>query len=335
MKKTLCLVWGPFGFRSSELAEAIAAEQVSITLLYGPRYFAPLRYLALFFKTLFLLSMKRPEIVYAQNPPVFCPLTCLIYCRLSGAALVVDHHSVWKLKTFGKGPVSRAIGVLEAIVARSANANTTANSIWSRELRKMGAQHVDVIHDFVPKNGYERSESLRKRFADEPMVAVSSHGGHPLERIEVEALSVRSQESVALLITGPREKLERRLSSTRLPENVHYLGFLERETYEQLKASADLALNITDEPYTLSHVLFEYAASSLPIISSKQQVVEEVFGDSIIYVESSVQETAEAVRGLATDRRRLQSYKDRIRIKFDELSGLRAGELERLRRLFE
>jgi glycosyltransferase involved in cell wall biosynthesis len=280
------------------------------------------------------LSTRKPDVVYAQNPPVFCPLTCLLYCRLSGTVLIIDHHSVWKLKTLGRGPISRMIGKLEALVARSAYANTVPHSLWAGELQKMAARNVEIIHDFVPKNAYERSESLRKRFAGEPIIAVSSHGGHPLEKIEVEALSVESQESVALLITGPREKLEGRLSRAKLPKNVRYLGFLEREIYEQLKASADFALNITDEPYTLSHVLFEYAASSLPIISSKQQVVEEIFGDSIVYVESTVQDTAEAVRFLTSDRQRMQSYKDRIRIKFDELNGKRAEELTRLRRLF-
>jgi glycosyltransferase involved in cell wall biosynthesis len=334
-KKILSLLWGPFGFRSSELAEAIGCEQISITLLYGPRYYAPLRYLVLFFKTLLLLSSRRPDIVYAQNPPVFCPLTCLLYCKLSGARLIVDHHSVWRVKTLGRGAISRAIGLLEATVARSAYANTVPHGVWGKELARMGGRHIEVIYDFVPANGYERSESLRRRFAEQPTIAVSSHGGHPLERIEVEALSVaKLEETVALLITGPPEKLERRLSSMPLPDNVHYLGFLQRETYEQLKASADLALNITDEPYTLSHVLFEYAASSLPIISSKQKVVEEVFGDSILYVESSVPDTADNVRMLTGDREKLRDYREKIRAKFGELQKKREEELVRFRKLF-
>ena len=46
MAKKVLLCWAPFGFRADELAGAIGAERVSITLLYGPRYFAPIRYLA-------------------------------------------------------------------------------------------------------------------------------------------------------------------------------------------------------------------------------------------------------------------------------------------------
>jgi glycosyltransferase involved in cell wall biosynthesis len=340
-KKILSILWGPFGFRADELASLIGADRVSITVLYGPRYFAPIRYLVLFLRTLIILSTRKPDLVYAQNPPVFCPLTCLIYCKLSGATLLVDHHSVWKLKTLGRGPISRVIGILEEVVARAARANTTPHSLWARELLRMGGRGVVIIHDFVPRNPHGRDESLRRRFATEPIIAVSSHGGHPLERIEVEARSVRPFESIALLITGPREKLERRLSGTSLSKNVRYLGFLERETYERLKASADFAINVTDEPYTLSHVLFEYAASSLPIISSRQEVVEEVFGDSIMYVESPpssssscVEATADKVGSLASDPRMLSSYRQKIQTKFEELSRKREEELSELRALF-
>ncbi len=334
MKRILCLVWGPFGFRSSELAEAIGGEQVSITLLYGPRYFAPVRYFALFLRTLILLATRKPDFIYAQNPPVFCPLTCLLYCKVAGAKLIVDHHSVWKIKTLGRGPISHLIGLLEGVVARAANANTAPHEFWARELVKMGARRVRVVQDFVPKNNYARDEALRRRFAAESTIAICSHGGHPLERIEVEVLAVQRHDSVALLITGPEEKLARRLSSVRNSKNVRYLGFLERETYERLKASVDFALNITDEPYTLSHVLFEYAASSLPIVSSRQRVVEEVFGDSVLYVESSVEDAAEKVRQMADDREQMTSYRRRIQSKYEEFSKERNKELEMLRALF-
>src|SRR6202030_4482794 len=96
--------------------------------------------------------------------------------------------------------------------------------------------------------------------------------------LEAAAGAREKDAGVSLVISGPKEKLEGRISKLSLPSNVKYAGFLEREVYESLKASADFALNITDEPYTLSHVLFEFAASSLPVISSREQVVEELFG---------------------------------------------------------
>jgi glycosyltransferase involved in cell wall biosynthesis len=330
---TLCLVWGPFGFRADELAQAVGAERVSITFLYGPRYFAPVRYLALFFKTLVILFRKRPDVVYAQNPPIFCPMTCLLYCRIAGKRLVVDHHSIWRIKTLGRGPISRAIGLLETAVSRSASGNTAPHRFWGEKLVAMGARRVLVVHDFVERNPNPRDDSLRSRLTDRPILAVSSHGGHPLERIEAEASAVGRVGSVALVITGPKEKLEGRLPQAALPANVRYLGFLPRETYESLKASADLALNVTDEPFTLSHVLLEYAASSLPTVSSRQDVLEDFFGDALLYTDSSGPEDVAAKVRSMLDPRVRDEYRARIASWYGRLSESHEEELVSLRSL--
>jgi len=139
--------------------------------------------------------------------------------------------------------------------------------------------------------------------------------------------------TVELLITGPREKLERRLSERELPQNVRYLGFLPRQTYESLKASADMAVNVTDEPYTLSHVLLEYAASSLPTISSRQEVLEDFFGDALLYTDSSdPEEIAGKVRMMKEAAIR-DEYRTRITSWYEGLSASRQGEIQALRSL--
>src|SRR5438445_5109745 len=167
---SLFLVWGPFGFRMDELAEAVGGKRVSMTILYGPRYFAPLRYAALFLKTLILLLKERPGVVYAQNPPIFCPLTCLIYSRMAGKKLLVDHHSVWQMKTVG-GLMGRVIGFLERFVAASAYANTAPNSEWASQLTSMGGRKVELIHDYVPRNPNSRDESLRRKYSQTRVIA--------------------------------------------------------------------------------------------------------------------------------------------------------------------
>jgi len=335
LSKILLLVWAPFGDRADELAEVVGADRASITFLYGPRYFAPIRYLALFFRTLILLAQRGPQVVYAQNPPVFCPLTCLLYCRISGARLVIDHHAVWSVKTLGgRSPLSRAVAFLERVVSRAAAANTTPHNLWARMLVKMDARRVLVYHDYVPRNERKRDEALRGRMSDGKVLVVASHGGHPLERIEVEADAVGREiaSGVSLVISGPREKLEGRLAKARLAPNVRYVGFLPRETYEALKASADFALNITDEPYTLSHVLFEFVASSLPVVSSKQPVVQEIFGESFLYCDSEADAVQAALRSLSSGQERAM-WAAKVNKKFAELTAMHEEEARTLKQL--
>jgi glycosyltransferase involved in cell wall biosynthesis len=166
------------------------------------------------------------------------------------------------------------------------------------------------------------------------VLAVASHGGHPLERLEVEAAAVGKERSsgVSLVVSGPKEKLERRFAALSLPPNVRYAGFLKREVYESLKASADFAVNITDEPYTLSHVLFEFAASSLPVVSSKEEAVEELFGDSLLYADSTVEDVAEKVRLLSSGPMRAE-WAAKVRRKQEELTRMHEQEVSALRHL--
>jgi glycosyltransferase involved in cell wall biosynthesis len=309
--KICFLVWGPFGFRADELAEQIAAERINMTLMYGPRYFAPIRYLALTFRTLLVLARSDPDVVYAQNPPVFCPMAALLYCKLARRRLFIDHHSIWSIKTIG-GPVGATIGFFERFVSRSAFVNTAPHTVWSKELNRMGGNRVLVVHDHVEKNTAERNDQLRREHGGDGLLAIASHGGHPLEKIEAEVKAVSMTQNVTLVITGPEEKLRHRLEYLGKLGRAKYLGLLPMETYLSLKASCDFAINITDEPYTLSHVIFEFVASSLPVISSKESVVEEIFGNDILYVDSSEPpKVAEKIELLAKNPEVIQTYRSR------------------------
>jgi hypothetical protein len=327
--KTIALAWAPFGHRLDELSAALGGKRVNITLLYGPRYFAPIRYLALFFRTLILLWSESPDVVLAQNPPIFCPISALLYCKLAGRRLLVDHHSIWRLKTIGGGLVGKAIGFLETFVALSSEANTVPHSVWAKELSRMGGNRVFVVHDFVDKNPCQRDLALRDRYGGGRMVAIASHGGHPLERVETEVEAASKFPGLLLLVTGPPSKLAARLKST--PPNVEYLGLLPMDDYLKLKASCDFAINITDEPFTLSHVLFEYAASSLPAVSTRSEVVENTFGEALLYSRSSaVEHVVDALLPFVDEPEVLAKYRSRIEGKFVELSAAREKEIDLL-----
>src|SRR3989475_9637822 len=330
---SLFLVWGPFGFRMDELAEVIRVKRCSLTFLYVTRYLSPPLYFALFQKTFIILMRERPGVVYAQNPPIFCPLTCLIYSRLARKKLLVDHHSVWRLKTVG-GLMGKVIGFLERFVAESAYANTAPNSEWASQLGWMGGRRVELIHDYVPRNQNSTDESLRSKYSQTPIIAIASHGGHPLELMEAAGAAARQEEGLTLLISGPEEKLKRRFEAMKAPPNVKYVGFLPRDEYERLKASCDLAVSVTVEPHTLSHVLFEFVASKLPTITSRKMVVQEVFGDSLQYLDTNhPEELVRVLRRFTTDESLRATFRARSLRKHAELTQLHQEEVSRLRAL--
>ncbi len=320
-----------------ELSAVIGADRVNLTFFFGPRYLAPIRYLVLFFRTIIVLWKRKPEVVYAQNPAVFCPLTCLIYCTLRKKKLIIDHHAVWSTKTLTRGLLGKAIKSLEKFASSRAFANTTAHATWTKDLIKMGAKRVLTIYDFVETANRARDEGLRSKYSSgRRFIVLAPHGGHPLERLESEVQAAKSLESssVMLLFSGPMGKLWRRIGSMILPENVRYIGFLELDEYRNLEASIDIGMSITDEPFTLSHSLLEFAANKIPVVSSKQTVVQELFGDSVLYVGSSdPARIAASLQRLISDQILRQEYIRRITEKQDELRLKRKTAEKELRDL--
>jgi glycosyltransferase involved in cell wall biosynthesis len=334
-QKILCLVWAPYSGRMEELSAEIGGRKAIFSFLYGHMYLAPLRYVVLFLKTMILLARVRPDIVYAQNPSVFCPLSCLGYCKIWNRKLIIDHHAVWSIKTFSTGVLSRIIRRLERYVVRRAYANTTPHALWAKELERMGARNILTIYDYVAKKNGKKDLQIRTKYAQgKQYLALAPHGGHPLERIENETEAVRNIESLRLLISGPPSKLKARLDKMSNYPNVSYIGYQPMEEFEKIKASIDIGLCITDEPYTLSHSLLEFAAYSTPTISSDQEAVRILFGDSIIYTKSTEpKDIQSAIERLLGDSNVMHDYASRIMKKEEELAFRRNLEIEELRKL--
>ncbi len=330
--KIACLVWAPFSDRMDELAKAVGGQRKNIQLGYLPRYLAPLKYVLFFAMTQAFLFRQRPRIVYAQNPPVFCPMACIPYCKITHSRLVVDHHNIWSVKVFGGSRTSRPFRLLERLMGLFADVNTVPHSVWKDGLERLSYRRVIMVHDYVESNPYPRDEALRGRLSSSNTIGIASgHQGLPQERVEAEALAAEAVDGLTLVITGPPARLAPRIRALGELHNVRYLGYLRKGDYEKTKASCDFALNITDEPYTVNHVLFEYAAVPLPTISTRREVIEAVFGDALLYVdESGAASVAEKLRLLCSSPAMLQEYRARMAAKFSELSESRKSELSKL-----
>jgi len=333
--KIACLVWAPFSDRMDELAEAVGGHRKNFHLGYLPRYLAPMKYLYFFAVTQAYLFREKPAVVYAQNPPVFCPLACVPYCRITHSKLVVDHHNIWSVKVFGASRLAYPFRLLERLLGLFADINTVPHTVWKEGLQRLSFRRVMTVHDYVEANRFSRDQEARSRISSVGLIGIASgHQGYPLERVEAEALGAEAVDGLALVITGPPARLAPRIKALGELRNVKYLGYLPKDEYDRTKASCDFALNITDEPFTLNHVLFEYAAARLPTISTRREVIEAVFGDALVYVEeSTASAVAEKLRFLCADRAVLNQYRERMSLKFSDLTESRRREIEYLKDL--
>jgi glycosyl transferase family 1 len=333
--RPLLIAWAPFSPTLVEVGSLIGGRVVFLNLLFGKKLAAPLRYAFLALRTLSLLGRERPRVVLAQNPPIFLPVLLVLTKRFYRFKLVIDHHAVWSMKTLRQPILSQGIGALERFASGQAESNMSPNNNWTRELRARGATDAFTYHDFIPKpptTTKKVNEWTRNPLPPHRFLVIAAHGGHPQELLEEEIAAVSGLQDYLLVITGKREKLEHRISRLHPSSNVIYPGFLDDESYESLKRSADAALSLSTEINTVPHAIHEYLADGLPTIVLKDSLLRSLFDGAIVEIDNASPETVIAALKTVTQdsaaraelgRNRDRNYEQRYRMYIDEVSKLR------------
>jgi len=307
---------------------------IYLNILFGKRWAAPFRYILLALKTFRVLRKERPSGVFAQNPPIFCPLAIIASRWTLGFKLIVDHHAVWSIKSIREPFLSQTIAGLEKFVVKRAEANITPNENWTRQFREMGARNAFTYHDFLQrKEGRtELASSIQDRLPPHRFLIIAAHGGHPKELLEEEVAAVQGLDDYLLVITGRREKIGHRLAKLNLSGNVVYAGYLDQADYESLKLTADAALSLSDEPNTVPHAIHEFLSYGIPTIVLKDDLLRSIFNGAIVEVDNSLPESIRnSLRRVCEDptfRAKMvqnidSNYEKRLNMHYNEISKLR------------
>jgi len=209
------------------------------------------------------------------------------------------------------------------------------NNNWTRELRARGATDAFTYHDFIPKPTTTTKKDREWTTLPLPphqYLVIAAHGGHPQELLEEEIAAVSGLQDYLLVITGKREKLGHRIARLGRKSNVIYLGYLDNESYEALKRSADVALSLSTEINTVPHAIHEYLAYGIPTIVLKDSLLRSLFDAAIVEIDDARSETVRTALKRVTDdsvfrselrKNRDRNYEQRSETYKDEVSKLR------------
>jgi hypothetical protein len=334
-RRVLLVAWAPSSPTFVDLAYLLDGRVVYLNILFGKRWAAPFRYILLAVRTFRLIRRERPSAVFAQNPPIFCPLVVIASRRTMTFRMIVDHHAVWSVKSIRTPGLSNMIAGLEEFVVKRADANITPNNNWTRQFEEMGARNAFTYHDFLEKSTASSAKgalSVLDRLPPHRFLVIAAHGGHPEELLEEEVAAVQGLDNYVLVITGRREKIGRRLARLKPSGNIVYAGYLNQGDYESLKRTADVALSLSDEPNTVPHAIHEFLSHGVPTIVLKDDLLRSIFDGGIIEAETrSPDSIRDSIRRVCEDctfrAKVLQSidsnYEKRTRMHQDELSRLR------------
>ncbi len=331
----LLVAWAPFSPTLVEVGSLVGGRVVFLNVLFGKKIAAPLRYAFLALRTLSLLRRERPEVVLAQNPPIFLPLLLVLVKRFNRFKLVVDHHAVWSMKTIRAPLLSQGIAALERFVAKEADANMSPNNSWTRELRTRGATDAFTYHDFIPKS--TRMTGRAEEWASYPLpphrfLVIAAHGGHPQELLEGEVKAIEGLDDYLLVITGKREKLGHRIAKLKPPRNVIYPGYLDDAHYEALKRNADVALSLSTELNTVPHAIHEFLALGIPTIVLKDPLLRSLFDGAIVEIDDVNPETVrDELRRVTEDSAFRKKLRENLDLNYERRFKMYQNEVSKLR----
>jgi glycosyltransferase involved in cell wall biosynthesis len=244
---------------------------------------APVKYVLQTVRTLQVLLRDRPTAVHVQNPPFVCGLVVALYCWLTGARYVVEHHSA----AFGR-PWRWALP-LQKIVARRAVTNIVTNEHWADVVRSWGG-HALVMYDAfldLPRG---------EPFAVEPGPNVAFAGtfadDEPLAAVLAAAARL---PDVHFYVTGDTRKAPA-AALAGAPPNVVFTGFLDvNGAYLGLLRAVDVVVVLTTRDHTLQLAGCEAIAVGAPLVTSDWAYLRRLFATSAVYVAPTADSISDGV----------------------------------------
>ena len=280
----MAVAWAPYSRRSEMFARELGGTLHCIHYLrFRSPLHAPFKYVMQAVRTLQVLFEERPRAVHVQSPPFVCGLVVHVYCLLTGARYVIEHHTA----SFGRSwdwamPMQR-------FVARHAVTNIVTAERWADLMRSWDAEALvmhDPFLDLPPGEPYSLRPGFNVAFIgtfaqDEPLGAV----------LEAAAL----MPDVHFLITGDTEQAPGTIAVA--PPNVTFTGFLDpNREYLGLLRGVDAAMVLTTRNDTLQLAGCEAISVGTPLITSDWPYLRELFADTAVYVSPSARSIRDGVR---------------------------------------
>lgn len=303
-RNLLFLGWAPHGRRSQLMSQRLGGKLCFVHYLkFKHPMYAPAKYVLQAGMTLKLLRRERPDVVFVQNPPIFCVQVADLYCRQAGASYIIDSHTGAFLSPRWQWALP-----LHRRLSRRALSTLVTNDHLSRQIVRWGAPSL-VVRDVPASFGPGRPFQVEGDFA---ITVVNSFSwDEPLEEVLEAAAGL---QDTIFYVTGNPNAMEKRFRLEPSP-NIRFTGFLDDEDYIGLMRASHAVMALTTKDHTMQRGACEALSLGKPVITSNWQILREYFTKGTVYVESS----ARAIReGVLEMRSRWKSLAEDIQVLREE-----------------
>lgn len=282
----LFMIWVFYSGRSYLLSKAFNAKLYNINFLSKKTFiYALFRYFISIFYTIFILTSKRPKIIFLMNLPVFLPMTVYLYAKLFKCYYIIDSHS----GLFNRKAWNIFLPIMK-VIYKNCLINIAHNEKDAKIYQSWGVKSAILSTEVYPYDTYER---VLLKTKNNVVVIGKFSDDEPYDQI---ILAAKNMDHVQFYFTGPIEKAKRKMDVNNLPKNVVLTGFLPQEEFIRLVKSVDVALALVTTAETMQMAAWEAMSCEVPIILSDWQLLRRTFPKGAIFVKNTQQSIVEGIQ---------------------------------------
>ena len=266
-----------------------------------------IRYVYLCFYTLKLILKEKPDILYVQSPSIVLSALAALYRKLfKNIILIVDRHSNF-YRISSHYSVDFTLQMLGNFALRNADFTIVTNETLRKivEDRKgAGVVLQDKIPNLISNSTYKLCGKFNLLYpcsfsVDEPIINVLN---------AVEKIS----EDIHVYISGNYSKYFP-INVTKLPNNIHLIGYLTDQEYINYMFSVNCVLALTTWENTLLCCAYEAVSMLKPLILSNKFELCNYFYKGIVKCDNSSDGIAKAIINMTLSYE--QKYKQIVELK--------------------
>jgi glycosyltransferase involved in cell wall biosynthesis len=260
--------------RSKELAKEI---NIPIYILFKSSdeiNYRLVRYFIMLYKMLKILNNVKPKLIISQNPSIVLVIYLILFKNIYNFKIIVDRHSNFK---FNKttGTLWKLFHFFSDLTIKKSELTIVTNEYLKRIVESKGGRGF-VLQDKIPDIPQINNNSVLKRIT----IISSFNADEPISEI-ISAIS--EIEEIEFYITGNYRKKMSENKINKMPNNVHFTGFISENEYIELINSSNILMVLTTQDHTLTCGAYEGISISKPLILSNTDALISYFNKGAIY----------------------------------------------------
>ena len=309
--------------RSRELATFFGCKLFVITAT------GILRYPKCVYRTLVVLVLSRPRVVFAQNPSMVLATIVVLWSKVSNAVAIVDRHTTFLLNRRNRlTPWLVVFRLMHWFTLRYANITIVTNEHLAQLVREQRGNPV-VLPDRLPTLARSTAREYPIDRRKKNVLLISSFAEDEPIAAVVSAMSlIGSPKEVHLYVSG-RVKSSFAGLVANAPSNITFTNYLTEDDYISLLLHVDVVMALSTSDHTMLCGCYEAVAAEKPLVTSDKAVLREYF-TAALFADSSSEGIAVALDAALAESERRREMMRKLKADIGPSWSTEAKRLDRL-----